>query len=359
MLDDLARIRSIDVQGMLELIYSFPEQCEEAIRLARESIRGVRFHNILNVVVSGLGGSAIGGDMVKMVIAGKVSIPMFINKSYDMPNFVDEKTLVVVSSYSGNTEETLSAFEDALIRKAQIIAVTTGGELKRRAFEHEIPMITIPRGLPPRTALAYSFFSLMVILEEQGIIPKKHFNLDGISDWLRTVCEKFSYKVPEEENEAKQLARKLYNHIPIVYGTCDITDAIALRWKGQVNENAKHPAFWNAFPELDHNEIMGFEGNKELTSKMFVVILRSPEESERIKKRIDITIDLIQGKTGGIVQIWPEGSSHIERVFYHILLGDYMSTYLAILNEKDPTDIGLMDTLKERMQEAYALNKFE
>lgn len=357
MLDDVGKIRSIDCQGMLELIYSFPEQCEEAIRLARESIRGVRFYNILSLVISGLGGSAIGGDIVRTVISGKVSIPVFINRSYDLPNFVDEKTLVVVSSYSGNTEETLSAFEDAIKRKAQVIAITTGGELKKRAFEHEIPVITIPGGLPPRAALAYSFFSILVTLEEQGVIPRKHFNIDDIPAWLKEVREKFSYTVPEQDNVAKQLARKMYNHIPIVYGTCDLTDTIALRWKGQINENAKHPAFYNAFPELDHNEIMGFEGNKELCSKMFLVILRTPEENDRIKKRIDITIDLLQGKTGRIIQIWPEGSNYLERIFYHILLGDYMSTYLAILNEKDPTDIGLMDTLKERMKAAYAMDE--
>lgn len=350
MLDDLKAIKSLDKSGMLELIYNFPDTGEKAVDIARDSIRGLRFHNIMNVVITGLGGSAIGGDLIRMITQERSAIPIMVNRDYTLPAFVDEKTLVIASSYSGNTEETLAAYQEALKRKAKILAITTGGELKNKALADEVPVITIPAGMPPRAALGYSFFPILVALEEQGIIPRRHFKIEESIKLLKDARNQFHYDTPESENPAKLLARKLHGKLPVIYGVAGVTEVIAVRWKGQFNENSKHPAFFNVFPELNHNEIMGYEGDKDLLSRMEIVILRSPDEIDRIKKRIEITKGLIENTVSGVTEIWPKGETPLERMLYLILFGDYVSAYLAILNQKDPTEIDFINSLKDRMK---------
>lgn len=351
MLDNLDLIRELDKNQMLELIYTFPEQCEQALKIARESIRGLRFHNIINVVITGLGGSAIGGDLVKMITLNRSMIPITVNRDYNLPGFVDEKTLVIASSYSGNTEETLSAYEQAKRKKAKIVVITTGGELKKKAMVDEFPVITIPPGLPPRAALGFSFVPLLVILVEQGLVPRNYFDFEEAIKLLRETREELIPKTAEKNNPAKTLARRLHGKLPVIYGVSGITDIIATRWKGQMNENSKHPAFFNAFPELNHNEIMGYEGDENILKSLEIIVLRSPKESDRITKRIDITIDLIKDVVSGITEIWPKGKTSLEHVLYQIMYGDYVSTYLAILNQKDPIEINFIDILKKRMKD--------
>ncbi|WP_422443602.1 bifunctional phosphoglucose/phosphomannose isomerase [Thermoanaerobacterium sp. DL9XJH110] len=350
MLDDLPRIRELDKGGMLDLIYRLPDHCEEALKIAGESVRGLRFHNIVNVVITGLGGSAIGGDLVRMIIQDKATVPIIVNRDYNLPAFVDEKTLVIASSYSGNTEETLAAYDEAVKKKAKVVVITTGGELKKKALSGEVPVITIPGGLPPRAALGYSFFPLLVVLEEQGIVSRRYFDAGGVIRLLRETREHLRPEIPEKDNPAKQLARKLFGRLPIIYGSSGTTEVVAVRWKGQFNENAKHPAYHNVFPELNHNEIMGFEGDKSLLRVMEIVILRSPDENERINRRIQITLDLIKERVSGVTEIWPRGETPLERMWYQIMFGDYVSAYLAILNQKDPTEIGSINILKERLK---------
>jgi glucose/mannose-6-phosphate isomerase len=350
MLDNLDQIQELDKGNMFELIYKFPDHCVDAINIARGSIRGLRFHNIINVVITGLGGSAIGGDLIRMITSDRAQIPIIVNRDYNLPAFVDERTLVIASSYSGNTEETLTAYEHAKNKKAKIMVITTGGELKKKAMVDETPIITIPGGLPPRAALGFSFFPLFVLFQEQGIGFRKQFDIENALNLLKETRKKFYPEVAEKDNLTKSLARKLYGKIPLVYGSTSLTDIIAVRWKGQLNENAKHPAFFNVFPELNHNEIMGFEGDSELLKSLEIVILRSPHESDRIKKRIDITMDILKDQVSGITELWPEGESPLEHMLYHIMLGDYVSAYLAILNRKDPKEIDFIDELKKRMQ---------
>jgi len=349
MLDNLVDIRKVDTGNMLGLIYSFPDHCKEAIEIAGESIRGLRLGNIINVVITGLGGSAIGGDLIRMLAASNAQIPVVVNRDYTLPAFVDERTLVIASSYSGNTEETIAAYEHAKSKKAKIIVITTGGELKKRAVEDEIPYITIPGGLPPRAALGYSFFPIFVLFKELGI----GFGKQDVEKAIQLLCEtrdQLKEEVPEQSNPAKQLARKLYGKIPVIYGTSNLTDVIAVRWKGQLNENSKHPAFFNAFPELDHNEIMGFEGDRELLRFLELIMLRSNFESDRMKKRIEITADIVKDSVSGITHLWPRGETTLEQMLYHIMFGDYVTAYLAILNDKDPTEIDFINQLKERMK---------
>lgn len=167
---------------------------------------------------------------------------------------------------------------------------------------------------------------------------------------MKKIREKFHPKVPKRDNPAKSLAIKLYGKIPIIYGVSNLTDIVAIRWKGQLNENAKTPAFFNIFPELNHNEIMGFEGSGELLKNFQVIVLRSPYENNRVKEGIDITLSIINSKVGGTTELWPEGESALEHMLYHVVFGDYMSAYLAILNNKDPKEIGSIDEFKKRMK---------
>jgi len=350
MLDNLETIKELDKGNMFELIYKFPDHCKEAIEIAQESIRGFRPNNIINVVITGLGGSAIGGDLIRMLTAHSAQIPIVVNRDYTLPAFVDERTLVITSSYSGNTEETLAAYEHAKSKKAKIVVITTGGELKKRAVTDEVYCITIPGGLPPRAALGYSFFPIFVLFKELGIGFGKQLDVNKALNLLKETRKQLSLEVLEKDNPAKTLARKLYGKIPLIYGSSNLTDIIAVRWKGQFNENSKHPAFYNAFPELNHNEIMGFEGDKELLKSLEIVILRSPYESKRIKKRIDITTGILKECVSGITQLWPEGETSLEQMLYHIMFGDYVTAYLAILNQKDPIEIDFIDELKERMK---------
>ncbi|HHY70901.1 MAG TPA: bifunctional phosphoglucose/phosphomannose isomerase [Thermoanaerobacterales bacterium] len=350
MLDNLDKIQELDKGGMFELIYKFPDHCVEAISIAKGSIRGLRFHNIFNVVITGLGGSAIGGDLIRMITADRAQIPIIVNRGYSLPAFVDERTLVVASSYSGNTEETLTAYEHAKSKKAKIMVITTGGKLKKKAMADETPIMTIPGGLPPRAALGFSFFPIFVLFQEQGIGFRKQFDIKNAINLLKETREKYCPEVPEKDNPTKVLAKKLYGKIPVIYGSSNLTDIVAVRWKGQLNENSKHPAFFNVFPELNHNEIMGFEGDDKLLKALEIVVLRSPYESDRIKKRIDITMDILQDKVSGITELWPNGDSALEHMLYHIIFGDYVSAYLAILNRKDPKEIDFIDELKKRMK---------
>lgn len=335
---------------MLKHIYNLPEHCERAVVIARDCIRGLRFHSILNVVIVGMGGSAIGGDLVRMLTYDRSTISITICRDYKLPAFVDEKTLVITSSYSGNTQETLTAYEQARRKKAKTLIITTGGELIKRAAADEVPAILIPGGLQPRAALGYSLMTVIVVLEEQGIVPRRFFNTDASIVLLKQIRDMFSPENAEERNPPKALARRLLGKIPVIYGITGLTDAIALRWKCQINENAKHPAFFNSFPELTHNEIMGFEGDEQILKKTEIVILRDPKENELTAKQIKIMADLIRDRVAGISQIWPDGESFLERTLFHVMYGDYVSTYLALLNKKDPYEINLINTLKERMR---------
>lgn len=350
MLDDLKLMEQSDTGGMLKLVYNLPDHCEEAFEMASDAVKGLRLQNILNVVITGLGGSAIGGNLIRMFVTDKASIPVTVNRDYTLPSFVDEKTLVIACSYSGNTEETLSAYDDARRKKARILVVSTGGELKQKALSDEVPMISVPAGLPPRAALGYSFIPLLVVTEGQGIVSKRHADISPVIDMLRVLRDEIGPKVPESNNAAKRLARRIFGKLPVIYGVSGLTDVLAERWKGQINENGKHPAFFNTFPELNHNEIMGYEGDPQILNNFELIILRSPGESERMKKRIEITGDLIREHVGGITEIMPQGNTVLEQMFYHIMYADYVSCYLCFLNEKDPTEIDLIDELKDKLQ---------
>jgi glucose/mannose-6-phosphate isomerase len=258
-LDQPDKWDALDPGGMYNRIYGFPEQVAEAVQIGGDAdvpkpARG----KIRNIVVAGLGGSAIGGDLVRTYLAEWLKVPMIVVRDYVLPAFVDEHTLVLVSSYSGNTEETLSAYSQAQEQGAKLLVFTTGGKLAERAKKDGHPVVTLPGGLMPRAALGYSFFPMLIALERMGLAPDQEAAITETRELLAERTSLLSRTSSQENNPAKQAASAWHRHIPIIYGGTVRFDAVAYRIKCQIAENAKQLAFVNVFPEFNHNELVGY-----------------------------------------------------------------------------------------------------
>ncbi|MFI5264479.1 MAG: bifunctional phosphoglucose/phosphomannose isomerase, partial [Candidatus Kapaibacterium sp.] len=246
-------------------------------------------NGITNIVLAGLGGSAIGGDLVRSYLLAKLSVPFTINRTYDLPGFVDAQTLVIASSYSGSTEESLSMFDEAVKRGAKIICITTGGKLADLAAQNKLPLITLPKGFQPRAALAYSFVPVLLTLEKIGFTSGEAANISDAADMLDTLAKEYGASNLTQANHANMLAHTLLAKIPVVYSASDIFDSVNIRWRGQIQENAKHVAFGNVLPEMNHNEINGWDFPHTMQEKFQVIFLRSPlDEHPQVTKRFGI-----------------------------------------------------------------------
>jgi len=321
---------TLDSQNMLQIIKDFPMQCREALSLPREiSVSG----QVDNIVVTGMGGSAIGGDLLKTYLSD-INIPVYVNRDYKLPRFVNEHSLVFAVSYSGNTEETLSSFNDAKARNAKIIGITSGGKL---ADECE-NVVTVPSGLQPRAALGYLFFPMLGVLHNTNIIRIKNDELNEMMDILK--------KTDSFNGLGEELSKKLKEKIPLIYAS-EALGAIALRWKTQINENAKMPAFYNVFSEMNHNEIAGYKG---IDRKFAVVMIRDRYDHERIKKRMDICRDIMEVNVD-VEEVETQGEGLLARMFSAIYLGDYVSYYMALWNRVDPSPVEIIEDMKKRLVE--------
>lgn len=348
-LDNLSQIQQIDSRGMTDLVLEFPEQCERAAEIVRKWTPKISVSGDLDViVVSGLGGSAIAGDMVAALRADDLPVPLLTNRTYGLPNFVSNKSLVICESYSGNTEETLSAYEEARKRGAKIVCITSGGKLAEMAEQDGVDVIMVPGGQPPRSATGYMFVPMLFILEKLGIVPPITDQLQPALDMLKESREGWNPNVASDDNECKLLAQELHERIPLVYGSTGITAVIAFRWKTQINENAKVHAFCNVFPELNHNEIMGWELANLESEAFAAVFLRDPSDISRIADRIRITSTLIpRGFMTRDIQL--RGRNNLEKLLWGFYLGDLASVYLAFTYDIDPTQISGIDRLKEEL----------
>lgn len=341
-------VKRFDPTGMLSLIETFPVQVQEAVEIGKKADLGdlkKEAQNFNSLIFLGMGGSAIGGDLARAVFANELKIPMLVNREYHLPAFVNEKTLVIASSYSGNTEETIAALNEAKEKKAKILCITTGGKLAEIARANNYPLIAIPGGISPRAALGYSFFPVLVVFYRLGFIGDKSEAVEETIKLLKEMKTELSLATPG--NPAETLARKLYDRIPLIYGSEGFRGVVASRWKGQINENSKHLAFWNAFSELNHNETVGWE-NPNLTREIHLVILRDNEDV-RMKKRIEVTSEIIRPHVHGITEVSSRGVSDIARMFSLIYFGDFVSWYLAMLNRADPTPVKVIDHLKKEL----------
>lgn len=351
-LDDLEAIKKLDIGNMSQLLCTFPAQLEHAVRIGQTLTLSVSNQTIQDITVTGLGGSAIGSDLMRSYLSDELAIPFFTNRDYLLPNFVNETSLCIASSYSGDTEETLSAYDDAKARRARIVCITSGGLLKEKAERDGFPVIKIPSGFPPRAAVGFSSMSILYCLQALGLISDKAREVKETIRVLLTLRDAYQVESPLERNPAKQLALKLHDSIPLIYTASRRFDAVALRWKGQLAENAKRLAFFNVLPELNHNEIVGWESRNPLLNSIAVVLLRDKDDHERVRIRMDITREIVEPKAKDTVEVWSQGDSLLARIFSLIYLGDYLSFYLAMLNRVDPTPVKMIDFLKRRLRES-------
>lgn len=356
-MNSLEEMRKVDAANMLEVLWNLPEQCEEAWQRGMEApLRDLEKvwrgpEAVDQVVVTGLGGSAIGGDLLRVYAQEEAAIPFAVNRDYLLPAYVGLRTLVFAVSYSGNTEETLSAYDDARRRGAKIVALTSGGKLAEKAQADGFPVILVPGGISPRSASGYLFLPMIAALQRLGILADASAQVEETCALLRRMREKLRPACPEAENLAKQLARKFYERLPVIYGTSGTTETVAVRWKGQINENSKAMAYYNVFPELNHNEIVGTERPEALLKRLELVFLVDNTDHPRVQKRRQITQELIGERVGGISWVEAQGDSRLARIYSLIYVGDYASVYLALLYGIDPTPVRLIDRLKQRLAE--------
>jgi len=309
-----------DHHNFIKFLNDFPAQLKEAQEIYESSSVDIDFARVKQIVFAGMGGSAISGDLVSAYLADRLTVPAIIHRGYDLPEFVNAETLVIGSSYSGNTEETISSIQQGLAKGAQVLAISSNGEVEKLANENGFTLIKIPGGLPPRQALGYLFV-------------------------------RFDPKQSQGNNLAHHIAQTLYHTIPVIYTAVPYLYPVPVRWRNQFNENSKIMAFSNVFPELNHNEIMGWEGPPEVNRLFRVIILRDPGESERNRQRVEITKTIIKDKGIPVLEIFAEGKSKLARMFSLIYTGDWASYYLAMINEKDPIRIDSIDLLKKKLSE--------
>lgn len=347
---DKERIQKIDKSDMLSHIIELPQQLQKGWDTGLSGSMSLKLSDVDSIVFSGMGGSAIAGDLVKVIIE-RMPIPFVVNRSYSVPDFIHPDTLFIASSYSGNTEETISALKKAIKSKSHIICLTSGGAVESIGNENHFPVYTIEKGYPPRAALGFSLGIVVSILNKmecetislQDLEKTVNFLTDKIQEW-----KNFSSK----GNLPLHIAEKIKGHIPLLYGAVNTTYAVALRWKTQLNENSKTHAFSQPFSEMNHNEIMGWEvctQTKNFFSNLCAVFLRTENDNDRNLFRMDITKSIIEDSGVTIVDIKAEGFSLFSRLMYLVLLGDFVSYYLAVLYGVDPTEINKINLLKKRL----------
>jgi glucose/mannose-6-phosphate isomerase len=341
-------IGKVDHSGMLTLLREFPNQVREALSIGQSAEIRMRTAGIHNIVMCGLGGSAIGGDLLRSYLAGELKTPFIVNRHYTLPKFVGPDSLVIVSSYSGNTEETTTAHREALRRKARILCVSSNGITEQLARRAKSPFIKVPGGLPPRAALGYSFFPLLLALTKLGLIKSRAKDIAETVARLDDGAERFAGLEPAT-NPALALAQKMHHRIAICYSSTERFDSVSTRWRGQIAENAKALSFGHVLPEMNHNELVGWKVLENEMREMVVVFLRDKDDYKRVQMRMDLTKGIISRYTEHVEEVWSEGKSILARMFSLIQLGDWVSFYLSILHGEDPTPVAVIDYLKQSL----------
>ncbi|MDX2129589.1 MAG: bifunctional phosphoglucose/phosphomannose isomerase [Chloroherpetonaceae bacterium] len=342
------QLQSVDKANMKKRIAELCDQFETEYEVLHAKNK-IKKSSVTAVVISGLGGSAIGGDLVRTYLGGEVTVPILVNRNYTLPEFVGKNTLVVISSYSGNTEETLSVYHEAIKRGAKIACVTSGGQVEKLANKHGHFTVKIPGGSPPRAALGLSFTALIRIFTEFAFCKSKLNEIQETAAVLRGLS--FVYSDPQNpKNIALKLANLMKGTLPVIYTSDDYTAAIGVRWKGQICENAKMLAYSNVFPELNHNELVGWKENKDILKKCTVVMIHDETDHPRTSYRMDVTEGLIGKLAANIIHVSSVDAGLMARLFSLIILGDWVSYYLAILNKVDPSPVTAIDYLKKSLE---------
>jgi len=351
-LDDPRFLEAGDPGGMLAAVEAFNDQCIDALGLGEAFSELPDAARIKELCFIGMGGSGIGGDILRSLLVEQGSgLSIRVHKDYGLPGGVGAETLVVATSYSGNTEETLSGFEEAVARGCPVLALSSGGELQEKATRRGIPCILVPTGLQPRAALGYLTFPAGIVLEKLGLLVGFSSSSRSAIELMEQQDRRWRCAQSADDNEAKRLAALMPGRIPLVYGTGSPLQVSAYRWKCQCNENAKNPAFYNALPEMNHNEQAGWKVRDELKKQFVVVILVDEDADERVARKVRITSQILKEHVSAVEVIAVGGDTPMERMFNAIHLGDYVSVYLALLKGVDPTPVDIITLLKEKLAE--------
>lgn len=341
MLDDLDKIRELDKGDALGVVAGQPAQLGRRFSL---DVGGIQRPD--NLVLAGMGGSALAAEFLRAWLGDRLPVPFTIVRDYNLPAFVGPKTLVVISSYSGNTEETLAALERAKMRGAQIVVMSSGGRLAGEARAENYPLLELPSGLQPRLAVLYGVKALATMLDGIGLERGLAGELEEAGEWLEHKIKSWLPEAQTGRNPAKALAKDLAGYPAVIYGGPTLWMA-ALKWKIDLNENAKNVAFYYAWPEFDHNEFTGWFNPRPQHFKV-VELLSSLDEPE-IKQRFKISDKLLEGTMPEPIQIEALGGTKLKQMLWAILLGDFVSVYLALLNGVDPTPVDLVEELKRQL----------
>lgn len=342
MLDSKESVGSIDARGMLAAVSALPKQLAEGMRLGMRS--KLQEFCPEHVIVCGVGGSAIGGDLLCEWLSSSSSVSCEVQRSYALPAHIGKDSLVIVASYSGNTEETLSMLGDARKRHAEIVAVTSGGRLLEVASSGRVPYIRIPKGVQPRASLGYMFGAMAGVLDRCGVVTAKRQAAETIRV-LQKVADSCGPHIPTARNEAKRLAHRVFPSIPIVVGH-GLTAPVAKRWANQFNENSKILSFSASLPEFDHNEIVGWM--RDPRTRLFSSILLEHGADRRMQKRIAATRDMLT-RVASVCEVRSLGVSPMTKMFSLVMIGDFVSTYLGILRNEDPSTNEPIDELKAKL----------
>lgn len=325
--------------SMKQLIIDFTNQLSKAIVIGNSYTPTDKIRKISNVLISGLGGSGIGGTIAAEVVADEANIPILTNNGYFVPAFVDDETLFLACSYSGNTEETISATKIAYDKGAKIVVISSGGKLKDMADEHGWDYIGIPGGQPPRASFGLSFPEVLYVLNAHGIISKQ------FEKELEASIKLLDDNEGAIQKEAKDITEKLFGKIPVIYAA-DGFGGVATRFRQQVNENSKMLCWHHVIPEMNHNELVGWRTKND---DLAVVLFRNETDFKNIQARMEINKGTFAEYTNTIVEVWSKGESDLQRALYLIHIGDWISFYLGEKKGVDITEVKVIDHLKSEL----------
>ncbi len=338
---DHRAVEAVDTGSMLDDVLNQGHQLQDALwRVESAGIAPVDAPG--GLVVCGMGGSAIGADLARGAIGDRARRPLFTARDYEPPSWVGEDTLVLCSSYSGETEETLAAYSAAGDRRAPRVVMTTGGRLAEEARADGVPVIGVPSGMQPRAAVAYMTVGALEVAALAGVTDSLRHEVEAAAALLQELGSEWGAD-GEPDGEAKSLARALQGQVPVVYGA-ELTAPVSVRWRSQLNENAETPAFDGVLPEMDHNEICGW-GQPTFTA----VFLEDDEQHPRVKQRIELTADVVAAAGSPVARVHTRGETRVERVLSLVLLGDLVSLYSAVLNGVDPSPVARIEDFKQRL----------
>jgi glucose/mannose-6-phosphate isomerase len=343
-LDDHAAVRSHDPGGMLAAIGELGSDCRQGYATGVSAAELPDPADVRSVVCCGMGGSAVAGDVLRSVFRDRIGVPIEVNRSPELPEHAGPHSLVVVSSYSGNTSETLAAFREARKRGCRSIVVTSGGAMADEASEAGVPVVLVPGGFQPRAALGWLAFTTLGALEAAGLLPPLAEDVAEAAGEIEARAAACGPDSPAGENPAKQLAEAVGARIPVIWGAEGIGAAAAARWKTQCNENGKMPAWGASMSELDHNEVVGW--TEPFGAAHAVIALRHEGEDPEIASRFRLSLEIAADAGAGTHEVWASGRSGLARLMSLIALGDFVSAYVAIRKGVDPTPVHVIQRLK-------------